>query len=118
MLAVNGGMEAKQKQEKTWRFFGSKPKAQAGWPKRLGLVRTISRAEVDVIDAQLLSSEHICARAIFPFFYFFVVLPPHSWRANYIRNAQRCAVIGKPGSAQLEGTLTMDLELKGIRTHM
>jgi len=28
------------------------------------------------------------------------------------------AVIGKPGSARLEGTPAMDLELKGIRTHM
>jgi len=30
-------------------------------------------------------------------------------RANYIRNAHRCAVIGKPGSAWLEGTPAMDL---------
>jgi len=35
--------------------------ARAGWPRRLALVRATSRAEVDVIGAQLCS----CARAIF-----------------------------------------------------
>jgi len=46
-----------------------------------------------------------------PFFKFcFVVMPPHSWRTNYSRNAHRwCAVIRKPESAWLEGTPTMDL---------
>ena len=39
--------------------------------------------------------------------------------ANYIRNAHRCyVVIGKPRSAWLEGTLAMDLKLRGLRTHM
>jgi len=38
---------------------------------------------------------------------------------NYSRNAHRwCGVIGKPGSARLEGTPAMDLELKGVRTYM
>ena len=36
---------------------------------------------------------------------FFCVLPPHSYRAYYIRNAHRwCAVTRKPRSAWLEGT--------------
>ena len=35
--------------------------APAGWPRRLALVQATSRAEVDVIGAQLCS----CARAIF-----------------------------------------------------
>jgi len=49
----------------------------------------------------------------------FFFLPPHSYRANYIRNAYKwCTVIGKPGCARLEGTPTMDLELKDIRKHM
>jgi len=39
-----------------------KKPARAGWPRRLALVRATSRAEVDVIGAQLCSY----ARAIFP----------------------------------------------------
>jgi len=51
-----------------WRGVGGsltkseKKPAQAGWPRHLALVRTTSRAEVDVISAQLCS----CNRAIFP----------------------------------------------------
>jgi len=42
-------------------------------------------------------------------------MPPHTQPSNYISNAhQWCVVIGKPGSAQLEGTPATDLELKGI----
>jgi len=52
-------------------------------------------------------------------FFFLCVLPPHSQRANYIRNTHRwCVVIGKPGGARLEGTPAMDLGLKGKRIHM
>jgi len=46
-----GGRRTKKKKENP-----------AGWPRRLSLIRATSRAEVDVIGAQLYS----CARAIFP----------------------------------------------------
>jgi len=46
-------------------------------------------------------------------------MPPHSHPSNYIRNSHRwCVVIEKPGSALRKGTPAMDLELKGIPTHM
>jgi len=52
-------------------------------------------------------------------FFLVVVLSPRSSRANYIRSGYRWgAVIKKPGSAWLEGTLAMDLGLKGKRIYM
>ena len=43
----------------------------------------------------------------------------HATNVPIIKNAHRwCAVIGKPGSARLEETPTIDLELKGICTHV
>jgi len=44
-----------------WLKKSKKKPARAGWPRRLALVRGTSRAEVDVIGAQLCS----CTRAIF-----------------------------------------------------
>ena len=60
------------------------------------------------------SGKRLC---VFPIFFFGML--PHSQRAKYIRNAHRwCAVIREPGSAWLEGTLTMDLKRRGIPTHV
>ena len=44
----------------------TKPKAQARWPQRLRLIRAISRAEVDVIGAQLCSMSTVWALALVP----------------------------------------------------
>jgi len=51
-----------------------------------------------------------------------LVLPPHSIKIESKKSRKEeqrwGAVIGKPRSGRLEGTAAMDLELKGIRTHM
>ena len=46
------GMEAKQKMTKTKRTFGTKPKARAGWSKRLALVWATPRAKFAVVGVQ------------------------------------------------------------------
>jgi len=60
-------------------------------------------------------------RRVLPLFFCFFLcfLPPHSQRANYIRNAHRwCAVISKPRSTRLEGTSAMDHGINAKRIHM
>jgi len=46
------------------------------------------------------------------------VVAPQLARQLHQEHTRWCAVIGKPRSPRLEGTPAMDLELKGIRTHM
>jgi len=44
-----------------------------------------------------------------------VVMSPHSYPSNYIRNAHKwCAVIGRPGSARPEGTPAMEYSFSGF----
>jgi len=50
------GMEAKQKRKKIKCFFGTQPKARAGWPQRLRLVQATPWAVFAVIGDQLRST--------------------------------------------------------------
>jgi len=47
------GMEAEQIRKKMTRVFGTQPKARAGWPKRLVLLRATPWADFAIIGVQL-----------------------------------------------------------------
>jgi len=55
-------METQAKKEKN-KVFGTQPKARAGWPKRLRLVRATPWADFAVISVQLC----LTMTAIFPY---------------------------------------------------
>jgi hypothetical protein len=47
------GLDSEEKKKKSKNNSGTRPKAQAGWPKRLRLVQATPRADFAVLDVQI-----------------------------------------------------------------
>jgi len=57
------GWKQKQRRKQTKRFFGTNPKARAGWPQRLGLVQ-VTRLQCIAVSCSVLQCVAVCCSVL------------------------------------------------------